>query len=98
VQQIIEREIAQMNGRAEKLFICGVGIGGHIALLSSFYSQHIFGGVFCLDIPAPDELVNAIQSREGAAIFPQYEAKKNMFICMTEFKKSLDADCKTKMQ
>ena len=72
-----------MNGRAEKLFICGVGTGGHIALLSAFYSKHVFGGVFCLDKPAPEELVSTIQSGEGSAIFPYFEAKKNMFICMT---------------
>lgn len=38
VQQIIEREIQAMAGRADKLFIMGVGVGGHIAMLSSFYS------------------------------------------------------------
>ena len=72
-----------MAGRADKLFIMGVGVGGHIALLSSFYSQYVFGGVFCLDTPPPEAILNAIQSNEGAAIFPMYEAKKNMFICIT---------------
>ena len=48
-----------------------------------FYSKHVFGGVFCLDKPAPEELVSTIQSGEGSAIFPYFEAKKNMFICMT---------------
>jgi len=57
VNQIIEREISAMGGRADKLFVAGVGVGGHMALLSAFYSQHIFGGVFCLDACAPDSLV-----------------------------------------
>ena len=79
-----------MGGRADKLFIAGVGVGGHIAMLSGFYSQHILGGVFCLDTAPPEMIVNAIQSGEGAAIFPLYEAKKNMFICITQWKASLD--------
>ena len=90
VQQIIEREIQAMGGRADKLFIMGVGVGGHIALLSAMYNQHIFGGAFCLDVPPPEAIVNAIQSGEGAAIFPLYEAKKNMLICITQWKASLD--------
>ena len=79
-----------MGGRADKLFIMGVGVGGHIALLSALYNQHIFGGVFCVDTPPPETIVNVIQSGEGAAIFPLYEAKKNMLICITQWKASLD--------
>ena len=78
-----------MGGRADKLFIAGVGVGGHIAMLSAFYSQHILGGVFCLDTAPPEMIVNSIQSGEGHAIFPNYEAKKNMFICVTQWKASL---------
>lgn len=75
-----------MGGRADKLFIMGTGVGGSLAILSAFYSQHILGGAFCLDTAAPDSLVSAIQSGEGASIFPNYEAKKNMFICITKWK------------
>lgn len=78
-----------MGGRADKLFVAGVGVGGHIAMLSGFYSQHIFGGVFCLDTAPPEMLVNAINSGEGAAIFPLYDAKKSMFICITQWKATL---------
>ena len=78
-----------MGGRADKLFIAGVGVGGHVAMLSAFYSQHILGGAFCLDTAPPESLVQAIQGGEGAAIFPLYEAKKNMFLCVTQWKASL---------
>lgn len=93
VQQIIEREIQAMGGRADKLFVAGVGVGGHIALLSAFYSQHILGGVFCLDTPLPDNFMSAVQTgAEAAAIFPLYEAKKIMFIGVTKWKASLSED------
>ena len=79
-----------MNGRADKLFIAGVGVGGHIAVLSGFYSQHVLGGVFCLDTTLPDTFMNSIQAgQEASAIFPLYDAKKNMFICLTQWKASL---------
>ena len=84
-----------MSGRADKLFIAGVGVGGHIAMLSGFYSQQIFGGVFCLDTPAPESIVQGIQSGEGASIYPLYEAKKNMFICITKWKATLGDDVET---
>lgn len=57
VQQIVEREIFAMEGRADKLFIGGVGVGGHIAMLMAFFSQHVFGGVFCLNIAPPEMIV-----------------------------------------
>jgi len=95
VQQIIQREIQAMSGRADKLFIAGVGVGGHIALLSAFYSQHVFGGAFCLDTPAPESIVHGIQGGEGAAIYPLYEAKKNMLICITKWKATLGTDVET---
>lgn len=101
VQQVIEREIGAMGGRADRLFIAGVGVGGHIAVLSGFYSQHIVGGVFCLDTTLPDSFMHSVSAgAEAAAIFPLYEAKKNMFICLTKWKASLgeDAICKAKEQ
>ena len=99
VQQIIEREVQAMGGRADKLFIGGVGVGGHIAMLSAFYSQHIMGGAFCLDTALPDNLISAVQTGpEAAAIFPLYEAKKNMFICCTKWKASLSDDEVTKVK
>jgi len=73
-----------MGGRADKLFVAGVGVGGHIAVLTGFFTTHILGGVFCLDTTLPDTLMNSVQSgAEAAAIYPMYEAKKNMFICLT---------------
>lgn len=60
MQQIIEREVQAMSGRADKLFIVGVGVGGHLAILSAFYSQHIFGGVFCLDTTLPDSFMHIL--------------------------------------
>ena len=99
MQQIIEREIQAMGGRADKLFIGGVGVGGHIAVLSGFYSQHILGGVFCLDTALPDNLLSAVQTgAEAAAIFPLYEAKKNMFVCVTKWKATLSDDEITKVK
>ena len=86
VQQIVEREIGQMGGRADKLFIMGTGVGGHLALLTAFYSQHVFGGVFCCDAIMPDGLVTGATGGEGGAIYPNFEAKKNMFICVTKWK------------
>jgi len=79
-----------MGGQANKLFVAGVGVGGHIAVLSGFYSQHILGGVFCLDTTLPDNLIHLIQGgEEAAAIFPLFEAKKNMHICLTKWKASV---------
>ncbi len=76
-----------MGGRADKLFIAGVGVGGHLALLTAFYSQHIFGGAFCLDATVPDSLVGVIKTgAEAAVVFPNLEAKKDMFICVTKWK------------
>ena len=98
VQQIVEREIGQMGGRADKLFICGVGEGGQLAMLTAFHSQHILGGAFCLDSEAPDTIIQHIQSAEGAAIYPQYEAKKNMFLCITAFKGNFDDAAKQRAQ
>jgi len=98
VQQIIEREIQQMGGRADKLFIGGVGVGGHIAMLSAFYSQHILGGCFCLDTPPPQQIVQGITGGEGTSIFPLYEAKKNMFIGIIEWKASLDDNTKNQVK
>ena len=75
-----------MGGRADKLFIIGTGVGGHLALLTAFYSQHVFGGVFCCDAIMPDGLVAGATGGEGGAIYPNFEAKKNMFICVTKWK------------
>lgn len=83
-----------MNGRADKLFIAGVGVGGHIAMLSAFNSQHVFGGAFCFDTSMPEAIVQGVGS-EGSAIFPQYEAKKNMSLGMGKYKASLSADQET---
>ena len=90
MQSIIEREIGQMNGRSDKVFVAGLGVGGQLAMLAAFHSQHLLGGSFCLDAEIPERIVQAVQSNEGAAVFPQYEAKKNMFICVTKYKASLD--------
>ena len=81
-----------MNGQANRLFVAGVGVGGHLALLSAFYSQHVFGGVFCLDTAPPESLVQAITGGEGQTIFPLYEQKKHMFICITKWKASMAND------
>ena len=77
-----------MNGRADKLFLMGVGVGGHIAVLSAFYSQHVLGGAFCLDTALPDGLVQGVTGGEGSAIYPLFDAKKNMFVCVTRWKSS----------
>lgn len=87
-----------MSGRADKLFITGVGTGGQLALLAAFHSQHILGGAFCLDKEVPESILQAVQSNEGPSIFPQYEAKKNMFICVTQYKASLEEATKIKVQ
>ena len=98
MNQIIEREIGEMGGRSDKLFIAGVGVGGQLAILTAFASQHILGGAFCLDSELPESLMQMVQSNEGASVYPQYEAKKNMFICVTDWKSSVDDDCKQRVQ
>ena len=75
-----------MGGRADKLFLMGVGVGGHLAMLTAFYSQHVFGGVFCLDTIMPEGVVQGATGGEGSAIFPMFEAKKNMMVCVTKWK------------
>ena len=87
-----------MGGRADKLFICGVGQGGQLAMLSAFHSQHVLGGAFCLDSEAPETIISAIQGNEAAAMYPQFEAKKNMFLCITSFKGSFDDAAKMRAQ
>lgn len=44
----------------------------------------------------PDSIYNIVQSKEGDSVFPQYEAKKNMWICVTK-QKEMDEDTKTKI-
>ena len=56
----------------------------------AFQSQHVLGGTFCLDAQVPDSIYNVITSDEGASVFPQYEAKKDMWICMTKQQEMLD--------
>ena len=87
-----------MNGRADKLFIAGVGVGGHLAMLSAFHSQHVLGGCFCLDVGAPDSIIQGIRGQEGAALYPQYEAKKNMIIGISKFKANISADQETQIK
>ena len=72
------------SGRADLVFIGGEGFGGQIAMAAAFQTQHVLGGVFCLDAGVPDTLYNTISSNEAGVIYPQYEAKKNMWICMTK--------------
>lgn len=60
VQGIIEREIAATNGRADKVFISGIGVGGQLAMLAGFHSQHVLGGTFCLDAEVPESIVQAV--------------------------------------
>ena len=42
-------QIQAMDGRADKLFIGGVGTGGQLALQAAFYSPDVIGGAFCAD-------------------------------------------------
>lgn len=89
VQQLIASQIAAMNGQANKLFLAGKGAGGHLAMLAAMYSNEALGGVFCLDAPAPEQVTSLLQSNEAAAIWPLYEAKKNMFVCITQWQMTL---------
>lgn len=98
VNQILDREVQAMGGRADKLFLCGVGVAGHLAMLAAFHSQHLLGGVFCLDTPAPDSLLQHVQQGEAGAIYPNYEAKKSMFVCITSWKKKAGDNEKKKAQ
>ena len=83
VNQIVEQQI-QAAGRADRVFIGGQGYGGQIALAAAFKSQHVLAGVFCLDAAVPESIYNLVFSKEGSSVFPQYEAKKNMWICLTK--------------
>ena len=46
-----------MDGRADKLFIGGVGVGGAIALQAAFYSPDSIGGAFCADNEVPENIL-----------------------------------------
>ena len=46
-----------MDGRADKLFIGGIGVGGALALLTTFYSPDAIGGVFCADSEVPQNII-----------------------------------------
>lgn len=46
-----------MDGRADKLFIGGVGVGGEIALHAAFYSPDSIGGAFSADCEVPENIL-----------------------------------------
>ena len=64
-----------MDGRADRLFIGGMGVGGSIAMQAAFYSPENLGGVFVADSEVPDNIMNDIQSEKAASLFPQFELK-----------------------
>ena len=49
-----------MGGRADKLFIGGVGLGGQIAMQTAFYGEKTLGGVFVADADIPAHIVEDI--------------------------------------
>ena len=53
VQQMITTQIQAMDGRADKLFIGGVGTGGALAMMAAFYLPDVIGGVFSADSEVP---------------------------------------------
>ena len=79
-----------MGGRANKLFIGGFGLGGQIAMQAAFYSEQTIGGVFTADADIPAHIIEDIQDENAEALIPQFEAKKNMFICVTSYKTMTD--------
>ena len=73
VNNILQEQIQAVGGRADKIFIGGVGVGGQLAMSVAFNSQFVLGGTFCLDAAVPDTLYQILTSNEGAAVFPMYE-------------------------
>ena len=49
-----------MGGRADKLFIGGVGLGGQMAMQAAFYSEKTLGGVFMANADIPAHIVEDI--------------------------------------
>ena len=46
-----------MDGRADKLFIGGIGTGGALAMMAAFYLPDVIGGVFCADSEVPAQIL-----------------------------------------
>ena len=79
-----------MGGRADKLFIGGMGMGGELAMQAAFYSPENLGGVFSADAEIPANILEDIQNEKAASLIPQYELKQKMFVCVTGYKKTTD--------
>ena len=58
---------------------------------AAFYSPENLGGVFIADSEVPDNIMNDIQSEKAASLFPQFELKQKMFICITAYEKMSDS-------
>ena len=86
VQQMIASQIQAMDGRADKLFVGGVGTGGALAMMAAFYLPDVLGGVFCADTEVPSQILNDIQNEKADTLIPQFQAKQGMFLCVTKYK------------
>ena len=54
---MMAKQIQAMDGRADKLFIGGIGAGGALALHAALYSPDSIGGVFCADCEVPANIL-----------------------------------------
>ena len=59
-----------MDGRSDKLFIGGIGTGGHLAMMAAFYLPDVIGGVFCADSEVPAQILTDIQSEKADTLIP----------------------------
>ena len=96
VQMMITKQIQAMGGRSDKLFIGGCGMGGTIALLQAFYSPDVLGGVFAADCEVPANILQDVTGVKPDASIPQFEAKLNMFVGITQAKDT-SSQLKTKI-
>ena len=93
---MMAKQIQAMDGRADKLFIGGIGAGGALALHAALYSPDSIGGVFCADCEVPANILADVQSEKPDACIPQFEAKQKMFMCLTKLN-SMTEEMKNKI-